>query len=159
MTTTIKSSYATAATIAITLGNLANGAAREGPAVNNATTLYLDAILYLAIALVAGVPSSLQKIRVYLYASHDGTNYTDNATGSDAAITLRTPTNLILLGEIACPTSGGLTWKGVFPSVAAACGGILPKKWGIVVENRTGLEFAAAGHTTEYTGLYAQQVL
>lgn len=144
--------------ITITIASLANGSARESTAIDNTSNLFLDALLYLAIQLAAGAPASDKRINVYVYGSADGTNYTDNATGSDAAITPRSPSNLILLGSIETPDSGGLTYKGVLGSVAAAFAGVLPPKWGIVIENKTGLAFAASGHTTQYRGLQAQTV-
>ena len=96
-------------------------------------------------------------INVYLYGSADGTNYTDNASGSDAGVTLRDPTNLRGPFVIAAPTAGALTYKGVIGSVAQYFGGILPVKWGIVVENQTGLAFDSTegNHAYKYRGVYA----
>lgn len=153
---TRKISYGTSTSITCTLASLAQAAARECTVVDNGTNLYIDAMLYLAVKLQTGTPGSDKVVNVYLYVSEDGTNYTDNATGSDAAVTLRSPTNLIPAGQIACPDSGGLTYKFVIPSIASICGGILPRKWGIVVENRTNVTFSATegDHAKTYTGIY-----
>jgi len=121
---TTKASYATSTAATITLTSLGNGSARESTAIVNTTNLYLDAQLYVACKLVAGTPSG--GIDVYLYGSEDGTNYDDNATGTDAAITLRTPCNLVLIGRIQTETAGALTWKMSFKSLAASFGGVLP---------------------------------
>ncbi len=145
-------SYASSASITCTLDSLANGSARECTAVDNGTNKYVDAELYLAIPLAAGTPGSDKAINVYFYASEDGTNYTDNATGSDAAVTLRSPSNLLGPFVIATPDSGALTYKAVVASVARFFGGVLPRKWGFVVENRTGLAFGT-GCVKSYTGL------
>jgi hypothetical protein len=88
---------------------------------------------------------------VYAYSSVDGTNYSDNATGSDAAVTLRDPTNLRLIGVIATPDAGALTYRAAAMSVAQAFGGMVPPKWGIVVRNVTGQPFTAC--TARYRSL------
>lgn len=153
----IKTVYDTTTSITITVASLATAGARECTAIDNTTNLFLDAEVYLALKLQAGTPASDKTINVYAYGSMDGTNYTDNATGSDAGVTLRSPTNLRLLASIATPDAGALTYKYVIGSVAAAFGGVLPPKWGIVVENRTNITFDATGgnHTTQYRGIYA----
>jgi len=153
---TTKASYATSTAATITLTSLGNGSARESTAIVNTTNLYLDAQLYVACKLVAGTPSG--GIDVYLYGSEDGTNYDDNATGTDAAITLRTPCNLVLIGRIQTETAGALTWKMSFKSLAASFGGVLPRKWGCVISNQTGLAFDSTGNSVTYTGIYAQTV-
>jgi|SRR6185369_6557802 len=152
----IKVAYGTSTGITCTLASLASASARECTAIDNTSNLYVDALVYVACKLQTGSPSSDKAIYVYAYGSEDGTNYTDNATGSDAAITLRSPTNLKLLGVINCPDSGALTYKSGPMSVAAAFGGLLPRKWGIVVRNVTGITLSATegDHTKTYTGVY-----
>jgi hypothetical protein len=142
--------------ITVTLASLAQAACRQSTVIDNTTTKYLDAMIYLAVKLGTGTPGSDKVVKVYLYVSEDGNNYTDNATGSDAALTLRVPTNLIPIAALQCPDAGGLTWKIVIPSVAAAYGGFLPPKWGIVVENRTNIAFTGTegDHTKEFRGIY-----
>jgi len=151
----IKLAYPVAANITITLASLASGSARESTAIDNTSNLYLDAEVYLALKLQTGSPSSDKAIYIYGAASADGTNYTDNATGSDAAITLRAPTNLRLLGVIATPDSGALTYKFVIGSVVAVWG-FLPPKWSIIVVNKTGIAFDATegNHTKQYRAMY-----
>lgn len=152
-----KIKYATSTALTCTLASLASGAttARESTAIDNTTNLYDDAMVYLAIKLQAGSPTDDKAIYIYAYASEDGTNYTDNTTGTDAAVTLRSPTNLKLVYAISTPDSGGLTYKVVIPSIASAFGGILPRKWGIVVHNYTGVAFSATegDHSKTYTGI------
>jgi hypothetical protein len=45
-------------------------------------------------------------------------------------------------------------------SVAAAFGGMLPRKWGIVVHNRTNIPFSGTEqeHRKRYQGILAQSV-
>ena len=142
--------------LTLTMASLASGSARECTAVDNTSNLFLDAMVYLALQLQSGTPSGDASIYVYAYGSADGSNYDDNATGSDAAITLRSPTTLKQLSVINAPTSGALTWKKTIPSVAAAFNGILPPKWGIVISNATGIAFNATegNHTKQYRGVY-----
>jgi hypothetical protein len=156
----IKNKYATSAAITCTLAGLTSGSARESTAIDNSANLYLDALVYLAVKLATGTPASDKAIYVYAYGSENGTDYGDNATGTDAALTMRAPTNLRLIGVINTPDAGGLTYKSQPMSVAAAFGGALPRKWGIVVENRTGLAFDSTegNHAKSYTGVMVQSV-
>lgn len=156
-----KNKYGTSTAITITLASLASSAtaSRESTAIDNGTNLFVDALLYVAVKLQAGTPANDKAIYVYGYGSEDGTNYTDNATGSDAALTQRVPTNLRLIGVIAAPDAGGLTYKGVY-TVAQAFGGVLPRKWGIVIQNYTNVTLSATGgdHAVTYTGIHYQSV-
>lgn len=147
--------YSTSSGITISLASLGNNAARESAFIDNSSNLYLDAMVQLSIALQAGTPSNDQLINVWFYGSENGSNYTDNATGSNAAITLRNPTNLRGPFIISTPTAGGLTYRAVIGSVAAYFGGVLPRRWGIVVENRTGIAFNATegNHAKSYSGI------
>ncbi len=97
-------------------------------------------------------------VAVYAYGTVDGgTTYTDGATGSDAAFTPTSPTNLRLLGVINC-VANATTYKGGPFSVAAAFGGTLPQKWGIVITNQTGgtLDSTEGNHLKLYQGVYGQ---
>ncbi len=157
---TTKELLATSTSITCTLASLASGSSRECTAIDNGTNLYLDALVYLAIALQTGTPAGDKCVYVYAYGSEDGTNYGDNATGTDAAVTMRSPTNLRLIGMINTPDAGALTYKSQPMSVAAAFGGILPRKWGIVIQNATGVAFNATegNHTKTFTGINTQSV-
>jgi hypothetical protein len=152
-----KVTYASSANFTITLASLASSATagRESSAVDNTSNLYLDAIVQVKVALQAGSPANDKKVYVYVYGSEDGSTYTDNATGSDAAITLRVPPNARLLGVIECPDSGALTYESQPWLVAQAFGGLLPRKWGIIVRNYTGLTPSAteSDHSYKYTGI------
>ena len=155
---TTKALYGTDTAITITVNGLASAAARESSAIDNTSDLFLDALLYVAITLAAGTPSG--GIDVYAYASEDGTNYTYNATGIDAALTMpgTTSRQFVFLGRINTATAGGLLWKQVFGSIASAFGGIVPPKWGIVIDNQTALAFSGAGNSVKYRGVNAQSL-
>jgi len=152
----IKTAYGTSTAITCTLASLAAGASRESAAIDNQTDLFTDALVSVTVKLAAGTPSNESTIIVYVYGSGDGTNYTDNATGSDAAITLRSRPIMNGIGTIATPDPGGLVYKGGPWSVAQAFGGVMPRKWGIVVRNMTNLAFDATegNHAKSYTGIY-----
>jgi hypothetical protein len=154
----IKLAYDSSAALTITLASLASSATagRESTAIDNTSNLGEDALVFVKVKLQAGTPANDKAIYVYAYGSEDGTNYTDPATGTDAAITLRDPTNLRLIGVINTPDSGALTYKSNPFSVAAAFGGILPRKWGIVIRNYTGIAFdaTAGNHSITYTGVF-----
>ena len=156
--TVVREKFDASAAFTITLASLTNNSARESTAVDNTSALYLDALVRLQIKLQAGSPSGT--INIYAYGSEDGSNYGDNATGSDAAVTMRSPTNLVLIGVINTPTSGALTYKSQPMTVARAFGGVLPRKWGIVVENKCGITFDATegNHAKAYTGIYMESI-
>lgn len=131
----IKSKYATSAALVITLAALADGAGRESTRVDNSTTLELDALITLLV--VAGVVTGDKKLLVYAYgSSDDGVTFTDGCTGLNAVFTPADPTNLKFVGELNTPAAG--TYRGTF-SIARVFGGVLPKYWGIVVVNKTGV--------------------
>lgn len=152
----IKMEFAASAALTITLNSLASGSARESTVIDNGTNKYLDALITIMLAIGAGTIGAEKCANIYAYGSEDGTNFTDNATGSDAAITLNDPTNLKPVGMIAMPTQS-LTYKGVF-NIAQVFGGVLPRKWGIVVKNNCGIALAASGNSASYSGIYATSV-
>lgn len=153
----LKEVFGGATSITITATTLASGSQRSSAAIDNSTNLYLDALVRVDCTLATGTPSV--GINVYAYGSIDGTNYqgmsatADNVDGTDKAVTLQSPTGLPLLGTIPAVTAGALVYKGLF-SVAKAFGGILPSKWGIVVDNETSLAFTAC--TCTYNGINYQ---
>lgn len=154
----VKVKHASSANLTLTLASLTSSASagRESTAVDNSTDRYDDVIIQLKVALQSGSPANDKAVYVYAYGSEDGSTYTDNASGSDAAITLRAPSAMPIIGVISCPDSGGLTYEGQPMSIAAAFGGHMPRKWGIVVRNYTGVTFSATegNHAYKYTGVH-----
>lgn len=148
---TLNVAYAASTAITITAGTLATSSTvgRESAVVDNTSNKFVDALVGIS-ATANGTPTANTFLSLYAYGSEDGTSYNDNATGSDAALTLRSPTNLRLIGQLAFPASANPTIKGVF-NVAQAFGGILPRKWGIVVVQGSGVALSA--FTATYTGV------
>lgn len=159
MTTAFKESFPSDNnTITCTLASLASGSARASTAVDNTTNLDLDAHVFIGIK--TGTISGTAYVNVYAYGTADGgTTYTESATGSDAALTLVSPTNLRFLGVVNTPSSTTTYYAGPF-SVAACFGGILPEKWGIVIENKTGgaLDSTEGNHKKIYARVQSQGV-
>jgi hypothetical protein len=139
--------YDVLAAITITPGTLASGSARGSASVDWSSVQALDASLYVEFTLASGAPAGQKKVNVYLYLSMDGTNYTEGSAGTDAAVTITNPTNLIFLGAVETPTdkAGAASWKKWFPSIASKFDGIMPLRWGIVLENQSGQAFLAGG--------------
>lgn len=154
----VKPKYASSANLTLTLASLASSATagRESTAVDNTSDRYDDVIFQLKVALQSGSPANDKAVYIYAYGSEDGSTYTNNATGSNAAITLRSPTAMVVLGVIPTPDSGGLTYESQPMSIAAAFGGHMPRKWGIVVRNYSGLTLSATegDHSYKYTGIH-----
>jgi hypothetical protein len=142
--------YSTSTAITITLNSLGSASARESTAVDNSSNLYKDA--HVRVTVNVGSVSGGPQVLVYAYGSEDGTVYPDPATGSDAAITLESPTVMTLARVIPTPTSSKAYESDVI-SIARLYGGALPRKWGIVVVNQTGAALAGSGCSASYTGI------
>jgi hypothetical protein len=152
-TTQVK--YGTSTTITTTaLATLASSATAgwQSAAIDNATDLALGVLIYLSVTLATGTPAADKTVYVYVYESEDGTNYTDNATGSQGTLTRRDPTNLRLIGTIATPDAGALTYKQVFQYAPMP----MPRKWGLYVNNVSNLAFTAAA--ASYTPVQGESV-
>lgn len=152
----IKIAYASSTALTISLASIADNGARECDHVNNESNLYMDILVQLEIKLATGTPGGEEAIYIWAYGAENAGDFTDNATGSDAAITLRDPHNFKLVGIINTPDSGGLTYKSNPMSISQAFGGILPREWGIVVENKTSVTFSSTegDHSKHFTGVY-----
>lgn len=154
----VKEAFGTTTNFTLTLASLASSATagRESTKVDNTTDLYLDALVWVQIALTTGTIGNDKAVYVYAYGSLDATNFPDTVTGADAAITLNDPTQLRLIGVINA-VAQSTTYKGGPWSVAAAFGGVLPPSWGIVVRNYTGIALTGTegNHLYKWRGIYA----
>lgn len=161
--TALKTYYGTEAqALSITVASLgsATGTARESTAVDNTTNLFQDVLVQSQTQMGTGTSALDKRVYVYAYATTDAATplYPDTVTGSDAAITLNSPTNLRLLGIVECPAQF-VTYKGG-PWSLAQLYGSMPEKWGIVVRNETGIPFSgtAGNHKWIYQGVMGKQV-
>lgn len=146
--------------LTITLASLASSgtACRESTVIDNSSNLYLDALIQVKFKLANTTPANDKALYVFAYGTVDGgTTYSGLATGSDAAYTRDDPTTLRLVGVVPTPTQN-ISYCGGPWSVAAAFGGVLPAKWGIIIQNYTGAALTGTGsdHAVQYQGVYAQ---
>lgn len=154
MTTTLKMLYASEVAITCGLDGLANSAttSRQSTVIDNTTNLYIDALVQLVMQTAAGALSVVPVIYVYAYgwSEGQGSNYTDTVSGSDSSYTLPSnlPPNLKLVQIISHVVAANTTFYSSPFTIAAAFGGILPPKWGIVVNNQTGLALSGTWPTS-----------
>ena len=142
--------------ITCTITSLTNTSAQQSAAIDNTSNVFQDALVMVKVKSAGSSTSTSGVVNVYAYGTADaGTSYSDSATGSNAAITLTSPPNMRLIGQINVVANSTTYIGGPF-SVAAAFGGILPQKWGIVVENKSGATLDASTGNSFYQGIYSQ---
>jgi hypothetical protein len=163
MSTTDKILYGTSTAITVTLASLASSstAGRSCAAVDNGTNLFDDALVTIAVKTSASALANDKACYIYVYGSEDGTAYDGSsaeAEGTNVAVTFDSPTNLKGPVVLACPASS-VTYKTTF-SVASMFGGVMPRKWGFVLQNYTGqaLDSTEGNHQKTYTGINYQDV-
>lgn len=147
----IKQAFGTKTTITCTLTSLANGSAREATVVDNTTNKFADALLRVK---TNGQASGTSFLEVYGYSALGDTTYTDAATGTDAAFTAANIKNSVLIGVVQMNAATSVTWGA--RSIAAAFGGRLPDKWGLIFKNSSGAAMSATAgdHVIEFEGVY-----
>lgn len=140
-------------TITCTFNSLTNNSARASTVIDNTSNLWVDALVQLIISSPTASTSATGYLVVYAYGTaNNGSNYSDSATGSDAGITLTVPPNVRPIGLINVVANSTVYNAGPF-SVAAAFGGVLPQKWGIIIENKTGGTMNSSGNSSFYQGV------
>lgn len=157
----IKTAYGSSGqALTITLASLADSstAGRESTSVDNSSNKFLDVLIAAKMKTQnSGSVSSPFSCFVYAYATADGgTTWPDAVTGTDAAITLDSPTNLRFLGAVYF-SAINQQHKGGPWSLASVYGGRMPEKWGVVVVNDAGTALSATGsdHAVWYQGIYS----
>lgn len=128
---------------------------RDTPTTNN----IVDTMVSVKITAGAITPSASTNLIIYVVGSEDGTNwaggsataevFTDNAETNTLSATSN---NLKFLGTINCHTAS-ISYRSNPMSIAAAFGGVLPKKWKIVVQNQTGQTLGTSS-VVSYTDIY-----
>jgi len=155
-TTTDKISYGTSTAITITLNSLASSATvgRQSTVVDNTSNLFDDVYVTVIITTSASALGSDKSVYVYFTGSEDGTNYDqdDGVMGTtDAAYTINASSNLKGPGVISCITSSKVYNRTFI--LSQFFGGIVPRKWGMVVCNFTNQSLSASGNSASYTGI------
>lgn len=154
--TTANIAFGTSTAITCTLTSLASSATagRQSTVIDNTSALAIDALVTVGVATNASTPAADKACYVYVSGSEDGTNYDmdDAAPGaSDAAYTINAATNLKGPIIISCPTASK-TYRKTF-SVAAMFGGVMPRKWLIVVCNVTNNNLSTTAIGCSYTNI------
>ena len=151
-------SYSAVQTMTVTnLHSLANSATAgwQSAVVDNSTDVYEDAHVQVILDFANTAAANDKCVYVLAYAGLE-TTYSNPASGSEGTITLtnitNTGQNLRQIGIIPYTTQDEVAESGVM-SVAAAFGGILPIKWGIVLINYSGAALAASGNSVKWRGL------
>lgn len=149
--------FGTSTALTITGASIASAGNRSSAAVTVGTTGNTTQIwVSVNVLTSATAPTGNKQIVVYGYYSEDGTNYrgnsstTDNVDGTDKALTaIGSPTSLVQLGTIQLNQGAvAITARGVF-EVTGVFGGV-PRKWGIVLYNDSGVTWGATV-TATYT--------
>lgn len=141
--------YGTRAALAITLTSLANGAYRESTEVDNSSTLADDVVI--AGTITAGTTPTLgNTISIYVSGSDGTTARPGNLTGTDSTITpAGEQTQFVLAAVIPVDATTGHVYEFYIGSLAALFGGIVPKKWSLIVLNSSAVALNAAGNTNQ----------
>lgn len=152
--------YGSANTITLTSSGLASSstlvAGRASTAIDNTVDDAVDAHVGGTLITTATTATN-SMIQIWAYASYDGTNYTNAATGTDANLTVDIGARnlFILLQSIANITTTALTYTWGPISIAQAFGGTMPVKWGLWLVQSTTTALAAGG-VTKYTPIKYQ---
>jgi hypothetical protein len=145
--------------IGTTLNSLGIAAAAQTNEVSSGTSSNITQITArweVAVGAITASASTL--VNVYVWGTVDDTGYpgstvtNDIVTGTAGAITISAlGTNLKWLGSTLAHTASA-THKGEAEITSAL--GFIPRRWGLVFQNATGVALAASGHTAEYVETY-----
>lgn len=152
---TVKPSYSGAASaLTITLASLATASYRQSTGIDNGTNLYVEAIITGKYKTGASGTVATGSITLYL-VSYDGTQYSNNATGTDGSFTPDAQANLIPLWTGAAVANATQYYLPMIHIAAAAGLQALPQKWALVFLNSAGgaLDSTAGNFAIEYQGL------
>lgn len=123
------------------------------------TNNVVDYMVRVKVVVGAITPSASTNVVMYVVGSDDGTNWAGGSataevfTASSETNTLSaTSNNLKFLGTINCHTAS-ITYHSEPMSIASAFGGILPKKFKIVIQNQTG-QNTGSGAVVNATAIY-----
>ena len=142
--------------ITLTLTSLTDGSWRQSAAVDNTSNLYIDVLVGGSVQ-VGTSPTADGTIDIYAYGQYDASGeYTAGASGSDAAYTADGEEGqLKFIASIVVDATSDQDYEWGPYNIAPAFGGVIPQRWGLVVENNTGATLNATGTNNEtiYTGI------
>ena len=148
-----------ASAVTITIASLAAASYQQSTAVDNGTNLYQDALITGKLKTGASGTTATGYCTLYFYG-YDGTQYSNNATGTDGAFTPDLQANLLPLYTLAMQANA--TTYYLPPLSVCEWTGLLwlPQKWGLILYNNTGhaLDTTAGNHVLEYQGSNIQVV-
>lgn len=145
--------YGTTTSITCTVGTLASSATvgRESASITTDTSNNVNDYRISVAFRPNGAPTGV-KAMFCLVKTYDGTTWDGNATASDAAITIDSPDQFYFGCSIPVQTTA-VTRAASF-SLKAACGGSIPKTWGIIIINNSGVAVTTATFAATYTEEY-----
>jgi hypothetical protein len=148
--------YGSSTSITLNLASLSNNTYRQSTVVDNSSNKYVDALV--GGSFQAGTsPTDKSTVEIYAYGERDDAgNYTAGCSGSDGTYTADGEEDELKLVEIVtvdATSDQDYEWGPV--AIARAFGGVLPRKWGIVIKNATGAAFNSTGsnNETKYQGI------
>jgi hypothetical protein len=162
--TVLTQTYGAAIAIPITYASLANGGYRMSDIVDNAgANNYIDAIVNALVRV--GTLGATGYLALYAYGTADGAEYTAGLNNAaDATITWGTTGRSGLLSYQALPVLGTVPTDATDDddyvtmgpySIRDIFGGVMPRKWGIVLLNQTGatLQATQTDSFLKYSGI------
>jgi hypothetical protein len=155
----IKLAYQAVQTMTVSgLHSLANSAtgAWASAVVDNTTNLFETALVQVVLDFANTAPANDKCAYVYAYGGLD-TSYSDPISGTEGAVTLATIVSnaqtFRQIGIVPYNTQDAVVESSPM-DVAAAFGGVLPPKWGIVIVNYSGAALHSSGNSVTYRGVY-----
>lgn len=150
------------------LANSTTALASSAAATTSTSNNIVDAMVQVKLTSPATMTASASTIvSIFAYGSLSGdagwyagasTGTIETVDGSDKAITVSANgNNLRFLGTVLMHTTTAgtsIVYQSEPMSIAAAFGGIMPRKWGIVIMNQSGAALPASGHECKYTEIY-----
>lgn len=144
--------YGTRTSLTISLASLASGAFREATEVDNTTTQAVDGFLHAKITMQTAVNGNT--ITIYVSGSDGTTVRPGNLSGTDAVVTpAGEQTQWEIARIIPVDATANHQYDFFIGSIAALFGGVMPKKFSVIVLNGSGAALNATGsnHDIEYT--------
>ena len=145
--------YGTRAALTITLASLANAAYRESTEVDNSSDKAVDGVLH-GVVTLGTTPTNNTSITIYVSGSDGTTTRPGNLTGTDSTITPSgEQTQFEIARIIATDNTNNHAYEWYVGSIAALFGGVMPKKFSVIVLNSSGAALNATGgnHSVNYT--------